>query len=177
MNSSYKFKETFMESVEEEEYSRDDNNVDETEVNWKALPRRSFASKRESTAPSFKVSKERGTAMVCVNASETDSLSLLVIGKSKNPHCFKNVSCLPTFYKRGVSSTKRHCDDGTNESRHQWKSQDNLLELSFAEITFGRKRRRKCGFFCCKAQYEGRLFNVSRSVGLTRKTEPEKDMG
>ncbi|GFY71802.1 hypothetical protein TNIN_464171 [Trichonephila inaurata madagascariensis] len=46
-------------------YSRDDvYNVDETGVNWKALPRKSLASKRESTAPGFKVSKEYITAML-----------------------------------------------------------------------------------------------------------------
>ncbi|GFY50029.1 jerky-like protein [Trichonephila inaurata madagascariensis] len=91
-NSAHQFKETFLQSVEEEGYSRDDvYNVDETGVNWKALPRKSLASKRESTAPGFKVSKERVTTMVCANASGTHSLPLLVIGKSKKSHCFKNV--------------------------------------------------------------------------------------
>ncbi|GFT93931.1 HTH CENPB-type domain-containing protein [Trichonephila clavipes] len=42
----------FLQSVEEEGYSRDDvYNEDETEVNWKVLPRKSLALKRESTAP------------------------------------------------------------------------------------------------------------------------------
>ncbi|GFS38620.1 jerky-like protein [Trichonephila inaurata madagascariensis] len=98
-NSSHKFKETFLKSVEED-YSRDDAyNIDETGVNWKTLPRKSLASKREPTAPGFKVNKERVTAMVYANASETHSLPLLVIGKSKKPRCFKNVSCLLTLYK------------------------------------------------------------------------------
>ncbi|GFT32961.1 jerky protein homolog-like [Trichonephila clavipes] len=84
----------------EEVYSRGDvYNVDETGVNWKALSRKSLASKRESTAPGFKVSKERVTAMVCANGSGTHSLPLLVIGKSKISRCSKNVSCLPTLYK------------------------------------------------------------------------------
>ncbi|GFT59833.1 jerky-like protein [Trichonephila clavipes] len=44
-NSAHKFKEAFLQSVEEG-YSRDDvYNVDETGLNWKALPRKSFASK------------------------------------------------------------------------------------------------------------------------------------
>ncbi|GFU65080.1 jerky-like protein [Trichonephila clavipes] len=38
--------------------------------------------------------------MVCANASGTHSLPLLVIGKSKKPRYFKNVSCLPTLYKQ-----------------------------------------------------------------------------
>ncbi|GFS60000.1 tigger transposable element-derived protein 1 [Trichonephila inaurata madagascariensis] len=98
--SAYKFKVTLLQQVEEEGYSRDDvYNVDETGVNWKALPRKSLASKRESTAPGFKISKERGTAMVCANAGGTHSLPLLVIRKSNMPRCFKNVSCIPTLYK------------------------------------------------------------------------------
>ncbi|GFY63252.1 HTH CENPB-type domain-containing protein [Trichonephila inaurata madagascariensis] len=85
-------------SVEEEGHSRDDvYNVEKTGVYWKILPRKSLASKRESIALGFKVSKERVTAMVRTNASGTHTLPLLVIGKSKKPHCFKNVSCLPTL--------------------------------------------------------------------------------
>ncbi|GFV41207.1 jerky protein homolog-like [Trichonephila clavipes] len=67
---AHKFKETFLQSVEKEGYSTDDvYNVDETGINWKALPRKSLASKRKSTATGFKVSKKRVTAMVCTNAS------------------------------------------------------------------------------------------------------------
>ncbi|GFS57705.1 tigger transposable element-derived protein 7 [Trichonephila inaurata madagascariensis] len=92
-NSANKFKENILQSVEEKGYSRDDvYNIGETEVNWKALPRKSMASKRKYTAPGFKVSKERVTAMVCANTSGTHSLPLLAIGKSKKPRCFKNVS-------------------------------------------------------------------------------------
>ncbi|GFY00602.1 jerky-like protein [Trichonephila clavipes] len=93
------FKETFLQSVVEEGYSRDDvYNIDETGVNRKALPRKPLASKRECTAPGFRVSGERVTAMVSANA-----LPLLVIGKSKKPCSFKNVSCLPTLYKAQTS--------------------------------------------------------------------------
>ncbi|GFU86038.1 hypothetical protein TNCV_3070401 [Trichonephila clavipes] len=50
--------------VEEEGYFRDDvYNVEETGVNWKDQSRKSMASKRESTAPGFKVSMERVTTM------------------------------------------------------------------------------------------------------------------
>ncbi|GFX10628.1 hypothetical protein TNCV_4620691 [Trichonephila clavipes] len=43
-NYAHKFKETFVQSVEEEGYFRDDAyNVDETGVNWKALPGKSLA--------------------------------------------------------------------------------------------------------------------------------------
>ncbi|GFX32057.1 tigger transposable element-derived protein 2 [Trichonephila clavipes] len=103
-NSAHKFKETFLQHVEEG-YSRDYVfHVDEIAVNWKALPRKSLASKHESTAQGFKVSKEHVTAMVYVNASGTHTLQLSVIGKSKKPRCFKNVSCFPTLYKAQKSA-------------------------------------------------------------------------
>ena len=46
-----------------------------------------------------KQSKERLTAMVCANMSGTEKLPLLVIGKSTNPKCFKNVKPIPTEYQ------------------------------------------------------------------------------
>ncbi|VVC43978.1 Hypothetical protein CINCED_3A010701 [Cinara cedri] len=39
-------------------------NDDETNINWKELPRKSLASRCESLAPSYKISKDRITAMV-----------------------------------------------------------------------------------------------------------------
>lgn len=62
-----------------------------------ALHSRSLASRRESAAPGHKVSKDRVTVMVCANATGTHRLPLLLIGKSKNPRCFKNVK-VPLIY-------------------------------------------------------------------------------
>lgn len=93
------FKEKFIKEALEKGYSRDDvYNADETGINWRALPRKSLASRREQSAPGFKVSKERITAMVCANASGEHKVKLLVIGKSKKPRCFKNVHTLPVSY-------------------------------------------------------------------------------
>lgn len=93
------FIEKFIKDALEKGYSRDDvYNADETGVNWRALPRKSLASRREQSAPGFKVSKERITAMVCANASGEHKIKLLVIGKSKNPRSFKNVHTLPVSY-------------------------------------------------------------------------------
>ncbi|XP_046663125.1 jerky protein homolog-like [Homalodisca vitripennis] len=99
-----KYKETFSKLLKDEGYSLDlVYNADETGLNWKALPRKSLASKREKAAPGFKVSKERITIMVAANATGTHALPLLMISKSKKPRCFKNVTCfylLPTNHKR-----------------------------------------------------------------------------
>jgi len=45
-----------------------------------------------------KRSKETLTVMVCANMSGTEKIPILVIGKSANPRCFKNVKTLPTQY-------------------------------------------------------------------------------
>lgn len=105
LNAAETYKKRFPAMVREKGYSKDDvYNADETGVNWRALPRKSLASRREQSAPGYKVSKERITAMVCSNASGTHSLPLMIIGESKKPRCFKNVKCLPVYYKSQKSS-------------------------------------------------------------------------
>jgi hypothetical protein len=99
------FKQKFIDMVTENQYTRDDiYNADETGVLWRSLPRKSLASRREMSAPGFKVSKERVTALVCANASGSHALKLLVIGKSKSPRCFKNVKTLPVIYNSQKNS-------------------------------------------------------------------------
>lgn len=62
------FKKYFLEFLTDEGYALNDvYNADETGFNLRSLLRKSLASKRESSAPGFKVSKERGTVMVCTN--------------------------------------------------------------------------------------------------------------
>jgi hypothetical protein len=43
-------------------------------------------------------SKERKVVLLACNADWSDKILSLVIGKSENPHCFKNVRELPTKY-------------------------------------------------------------------------------
>ena len=75
-------------------------NADETGLNWKALPRKTLASRRELAAPGPKISKDRITALACANATGSHRLPMLVIGKSKKPRCFKhvNMSAMPIVY-------------------------------------------------------------------------------
>lgn len=51
-----------------------------------------------------KLSKERITVLVAANMSGTEKRKLLVIGKSKNPRCFKNIKQLPVTYKANKSA-------------------------------------------------------------------------
>ncbi|XP_011195270.2 jerky protein homolog-like [Zeugodacus cucurbitae] len=50
-----------------------------------------------------KSEKQRITFLCCSNATGSHKLKLLVIGKAKNPRCFKNFQC-PTDYKSSKSA-------------------------------------------------------------------------
>jgi hypothetical protein len=71
-------------------------NADETGLYYRGLPEHTFLFKNES-AKGCKTSKDRLTVMCCVSMSGTKE-NLLVIGKSKNPRCFKGVKQLPVDY-------------------------------------------------------------------------------
>ncbi|XP_043914003.1 jerky protein homolog-like [Protopterus annectens] len=108
--AAQKFKETFLALLGKEGYSPDDvYNADETGLYWKSLPHKSLASNRETAAPDFKVSKERVTVMATANANGSHLLPPLMIGKAKNPRCFKNVTCLPLCY-RAQKSAWMNCE-------------------------------------------------------------------
>lgn len=76
-------------------------NADETGLNWRQLPTKSYVTREEKSASGRKLKKERLTLMPCTNASGTHKLKLLVVGKSRNPRCFKNLKkeTLPIVYK------------------------------------------------------------------------------
>lgn len=81
-----------------EGYANEDiYNADETGLFYNVTPQYTFKFKGEKCVGG-KLSKNRLTALVCANMSGTDKKKLLVIGKSKNPRCFKNVKALPVDY-------------------------------------------------------------------------------
>ena len=99
------FKTNFLTFLEEEGCCMEDlYNADESGLYWKALPRKSLASRRENTAPGYKVSEERVTILTCANVAGNHALPILMIGKAKKPRCFKNVMCLPVCYKSQKSA-------------------------------------------------------------------------
>ncbi|UYV66652.1 hypothetical protein LAZ67_4002451 [Cordylochernes scorpioides] len=55
------------------------------------MPTKSLVAKNEMSAPGYKASKSRITAIVCGNINETHRLPLLSIGKFANPRCFKGI--------------------------------------------------------------------------------------
>lgn len=70
-------------------------NADETGLFFRLMPDKTFEFK-DKKCDGGKQSKDRLTALVCSNMSGNDKLPLLIIGKSLNPLCFKNVKSLPT---------------------------------------------------------------------------------
>jgi len=76
-------------------------NCDETSLNFKMLPTKTLASKKETSAPGYKKSKERVTVLACSNVTGDNKLRLTLIGKSKKPRAFKKIKKddeLPLWY-------------------------------------------------------------------------------
>lgn len=98
------FKDDFKKELDENHYDLDFvYNAVETGLNWKSLPSKSLPSQRESSSPGYKASKERVTILVCANATGTHKMPLLLIGKSKNPRCLKDVT-VPVIYRNQKSA-------------------------------------------------------------------------
>ena len=79
-------------------HPRDIFNADETGLYWRAIPDGTLAFKHAETAGS-KMPKERLTLLLACNMDGSEKLEPLVIGKSKQPRCFKNAKRLPMLYE------------------------------------------------------------------------------
>ena len=76
-------------------------NADETAFYYRALPEGSLTFKSDCVAGSKK-SKDRVTVLVATNMTGTDKLPLIMIGKSKDPLCFRGLKgkkSLPVDYR------------------------------------------------------------------------------
>lgn len=78
-------------------------NADESGLFWKLLPEKTYVFSMEKRASGVKSEKQRITFLCCSNATGSHKLKLLVIGKAKNPRCFKNFQC-PIDYKSSKSA-------------------------------------------------------------------------
>ena len=78
-------------------------NTDETTLVFQNLNDRTLVATHEKNAPGRKYSKEKVTLMPCTNATGEHKLPLMLIGKSRNPRCFKNF-VLPTMYYRSSTN-------------------------------------------------------------------------
>lgn len=100
------FKTTLQQDIRENYELDQVYNADETGLYFKSLPRKTLAAASERQASGFKEQKDRVTVMCCANASGTHKITPLIIGKSKNPHCFKKVKKenLPVKYMNNKSA-------------------------------------------------------------------------
>lgn len=86
------------------DYNPDDiYNADETGMYYRAIPDGTLSFKKETVCGSKK-SKDRVTALVTANMSGSDKRRLLVIGKSKDPRCFRGKKSLPVKYESNKNS-------------------------------------------------------------------------
>ena len=65
-------------------------NYDETGLNWKKMPSRTYLTQKEKSAPGFKVSKDRFTLLFCVNVAGTYRCKPMLVYKSETPRPLKN---------------------------------------------------------------------------------------
>ncbi|ODM88784.1 Tigger transposable element-derived protein 6 [Orchesella cincta] len=81
-------------------------NADETGLFYRLLPDKTHEYKKQ-TCFGGKKSKERLSVLLCANATGSDKLKPLVIGKSAKPRCFsaiKNLASLPVTYRSNKSA-------------------------------------------------------------------------
>ena len=76
-------------------------NCDETGLCYRLLPTKTLVGGIEKKADGLKKAKDRITVNACANVTGDIKLPLLLIGKAKNPRCFKgiNQSTLPVIYR------------------------------------------------------------------------------
>ena len=74
-------------------------NADETETYYRALPDGTLTLATEKLSGSKKA-KDRITALVADNMDNSDKRPLLIIGRSRNPRCFREVQQLSTPYTK-----------------------------------------------------------------------------
>lgn len=74
-------------------------NCDETGLYWKMLPNKNLASNNEQCGDGLKKIKDRVTILACTNASGSHKIPLFVIGKYKEPKCFKKLTHLSIHYE------------------------------------------------------------------------------
>jgi len=89
-------------------------NCDESGLVYKSLHNRTLVSVNEKLAPGRKQLKDRLTVMPCCNSTGQHKFPLMIIGKSRNPRCFKD-NTLPTMHYRSSKNAWQ-----TRELFHEW---------------------------------------------------------
>nr|XP_042897002.1 tigger transposable element-derived protein 4-like [Parasteatoda tepidariorum] len=83
--------------IKSEYLPKDIFNADETGLFYHLMPNQTLVYKGEN-CKGGKKSKNRLTVLLCANSDGSEKSTPLVIGKSKNPRCLKNIRTLPLDY-------------------------------------------------------------------------------
>jgi hypothetical protein len=88
------WKKTILPHLTAKDSPKDIFNADECGLFYNMLPDKTHTFKGAS-CKGIKINEERITILVCEELDGTEKLPLLVIGKSKQPQCFRNAKLLP----------------------------------------------------------------------------------
>jgi hypothetical protein len=76
-------------------------NGDESGLFWRILPNKTYKIKKFKWR---KKSLERISVFVCANMTSTEKLKPIVIGRAREPRCFRGKKSLPVIYKNNNTS-------------------------------------------------------------------------
>ncbi|XP_067134499.1 jerky protein homolog-like [Centruroides vittatus] len=106
IKAAAEFSKQFTISIKKEGYTDAQvYNCDETALYYRMLPSKTIDLKSNPQKAGLKLSKERITALFCVNKAGNHKFTPLITGKSQNPRCFKsiNIRYLPVVYKNSIN--------------------------------------------------------------------------
>ena len=92
-NAAKKFIPIFKKIIQENNYTPDQIfNADETGLNWKKMPSRTYLAKSEKSACGFKAAIDCVTLLFCSNASGDQMMKPLLINRAINPRAMKGMN-------------------------------------------------------------------------------------
>jgi len=97
-------------------------NADEAGLFYKCMPRRSYVLRdedlRQVKGSKSTTDKQRITLFLCVNATGSHKLPVLVIGKSANPRCFRTARPPPGVHYRSNKTAWNNADETLHWLEH-----------------------------------------------------------
>ena len=75
-------------------------NVDETGITWKLMPRRTYLSTKEDRKTARGTKHMKFKDLMCANADGTTKVNMAIIGKAKDPRCFRVRACPLKYFSQ-----------------------------------------------------------------------------
>lgn len=102
-------------------------NADESGLNYRMLPDKTFLAANEKTASGRKTLKERITILLCSNADGSHKVKPMFIGKFKKPRCFNGIE-VPHEYVNSKAAWM------TSKLFYNWFHDSFVKEVSFIDL-------------------------------------------